>query len=343
MEYHFLGRSGLRVSELCFGVMSFNDQEEWSHIATMSQADANNLVDMAIDKGINIFDTADIYAGGRSEEMLGQALKGRRDKYLIATKFGFRMGDEGPNGVGLSRKRIVEACEASLKRLQTDYIDLYQIHSYDFITPIEETLQALNQLIEQGKVRYIGCSNFTGWQLMKAMATSEKYGNERLISLQAYYSLLGRDLEFELVPVCQDQEIGIMVWSPLHGGVLTGKYHFSDEWPDGTRIQEPDDQTPYDREQGEKVLRAVKEIADERGVSLAQVSLNYLLRKQGVSTVVIGAQNEKQLKDNLATVDWKLSEDEVERLNEVSEPYKPYPHWYFDIFRKEEMDLNRYN
>ena len=171
---------------------------------------------------------------------------------------------------------------------------------------------------------------------------SEKFGYERLISLQAYYSLLGRDLEFELVPVCQDQEIGIMVWSPLHGGVLTGKYHFSDEWPDGTRIQEPDDQTPYDREQGEEVLRVVKEIAEQREVSLAQVSLNYLLRKQGVSTVVIGARNEKQLEDNLGTVDWKLSAEEVKKLDRVSEPYKPYPHWYFDIFRKEEMELNRY-
>ncbi|MCF7808321.1 MAG: aldo/keto reductase [Candidatus Marinimicrobia bacterium] len=340
MEYRYLGKSGLKVSELCFGAMGFTGDEGWKVIAETDQNLADKLTAVAIENGINFFDTADMYSSGTSEIMLGKALQGKRQDVLIATKCGFKMS-ENVNDDGLSRKHVIEACEASLRRLQTDYIDLYQIHSYDFTTPIEETLSALNDLVRSGKVRYIGISNFTGWQLMKAIAICKERGYEIPISLQAYYSLLGRDLEMELIPVCEDQGLGIMPWSPLHGGLLTGKYMDKDSgpWPKGTRLKGPDDHLPYDVEQGHETLEAVRSIAKERQVSMSQVSLNYLLRKSSVSSIVIGFRDNDQLLDNLATVEWSLNEEEVLLLDELSEPYKPYPHWYFDIFRNE----RRYN
>jgi aryl-alcohol dehydrogenase-like predicted oxidoreductase len=223
MRYRFLGNSGLEVSEICFGVMTFTGKKGWTHLGESSQKEANYLTALALDKGVNFFDTADIYSAGISEEMLGKALSGKRREAVITTKCGFEMYP-GPNGNGLSRRRVIEACEDSLKRLKTDYIDVYMIHSFDFIVPLEETMSAMDHLVKQGKVRYIGCSNFPAWQLIKAMYLSEKNGWEKFINIQSYYSLLGRDIESELVPACVDQGIGITVWSPLHGGILTGKY-----------------------------------------------------------------------------------------------------------------------
>jgi len=266
--------------------------------------------------------------------MLGLALQGNRQNIIIASKCGFRM-KEGPMGDGLSRSRILEACEASLQWLRTDYIDLYQIHSYDFIVPLEETIAAFDLLVKQGKVRYIGLSNFTGWQLMKAMALCEKYKWEPFISLQAYYSLLGRDLEFELVPACLDQGLGILPWSPLHGGILSGKYRDKKKWPKSTRIKAPGEHLPYDVDQGDKILIALEKIASAREMSVAQIALNYLLQKPGVTSVVIGARNLKQLRENIAAGGWSLSENEMKTLNEVSALRKPYPHWYFDWFRRD--------
>jgi aryl-alcohol dehydrogenase-like predicted oxidoreductase len=336
VKYRFLGNSGLEVSEICFGVMSFTGDGGWERIAKTDQQDADRLTSYALDQGVNFFDTADIYSHGQSEIMLGKALGKRRKNVVIATKCGFRMHD-GPNGDGLSRKRIIEACEESLRRLGTDYIDLYQMHSYDFVTPLEESLQAFDQLVTDGKVRYIGCSNFTGWQLMKAMALMNQFGWDKFVSLQAYYSLVGRDLELELVPVCLDQGIGILPWSPLHGGVLSGKYREGKKWPKGTRISGPEDRLPYDVENGEKILDVLEAIAQKREHTIAQIALNYLLCKPGVDSVVIGARNDKQLAENIEVSGWQLSEADIKQLDDISTPPNLYPHWYFDIFRKDRM------
>ena len=337
MEYRYLGRSGLQVSEICFGVMSFTGSDGWTHIARTDQKEADRVTAYALEQGINFFDTADVYSLGRSEKMLGHALMNRRHEAVIATKCGFRMYD-GPNGDGLSRKRILEACDASLKRLNTDYIDLYQIHSFDFFTPLEETIAAFDTLVTQGKLRYIGLSNFYAWQLMKAMALCEKYGWHKFVSLQAYYSMLGRDLEIELVPACLDQGLGILPWSPLHGGILSGKYHRQGEWPSGTRIAGPEDSLPYNRDQGELVLDEVIKIAKTKNKTPAQVALNYLLQKPGVNSVVIGARNMEQLKANTGASGWQLDSQEMVRLDDLSKPPRLYPQWYFEYFRKDQLD-----
>lgn len=334
MNYRRMGNSGLFVSEICFGVMTFTANKGWTHVGKIEQKEADKLTKIALDEGVNVFDTADVYSSGISETMLGKALGKRRHEAIVATKFGFRMED-GPNGDGLSRKRVIKACEDSLKRLSTDYIDLYQIHSDDFSTPIDETLSALDQLVKDGKVRYIGCSNYTSWQLVKAIYQSKINDWEKFISLQAYYTLLGRDLELDLMPACIDQGVGIMVWGPLHGGILTGKYHNVKKWPKGTRIKSNDFNRPHDKEKEEKALNEVKNIADKRNVTMAQVSLNYLLRKRGITTVVIGATSEKQLRENIGAASFELNEEEIKKLNELSEPNDYYPHWYFKIYREE--------
>ena len=297
------------------------------------------MVDLAIDKGVNFFDTADVYSNGASEKILGKALGQNRHKVIIGTKFGFRM-TEDPNGDGLSKARIIKACEESLKRLNTDYIDLYQIHSDDFVTPIEETLSALDILVKQGKVRYIGCSNYTAWQLVKAMYEAEKKNLEKFISLQAYYTILGRDLELEILPACIDQGIGVTVWGPLHGGMLTGKYHKIKKWPKGTRIKSDDFIRPHDKVVEDKVLDILTEIADSRKVTISQVSLNWLLRKKGIASVIIGARNKKQLIENINSTAFKLSEEEMKKIDENSVPYQTYPHWYFKIYREENYELS---
>jgi len=246
--------------------------------------------------------------------------------------------EKGPNGDGLSRRCVFEACDASLRRLKTNYIDLYQIHSFDFLTPLEETLSAFDNLVKQGKVRYIGISNFYAWQLMKALGICEKYNYEKFISLQAYYSLLGRDLEIELVPACLDNGLGILPWSPLHGGLLTAKYHRVKKWPAGTRITKPGDTLPYNEERGKEILDLVIKIALKRERTPAQIAINYLLRKPGIASVVIGARDQTQLAENLAVSDWQLSPEEVNELDQVSTPPRLYPQWYFDYFRKDQLE-----
>ncbi|MCU7496657.1 MAG: aldo/keto reductase [Ignavibacteria bacterium] len=334
MNYRMLGNSGLEVSEICFGVMTFTGENGWTHVGKLSQHDADELTSVALDNGVNFFDTADNYSNGASEEMLGRALGNRRKDAIIASKCGFRTS-EGPNGTGLSKKRIIEACNASLKRLNTDYIDLYQVHSFDFMVPLEETLSAFEFLIREGKVRYAGCSNFMAWQLVKSLMLQEKKGYEKFITIQAYYSLVGRDLEWEILPACIEEKIGILVWGPLHGGILTGKYRHGKEWPKDTRIKTPESHLPYDVRKGEKILQKLDKIACRRNVSISQVSLNYLLRKPGISSVIIGARNKEQLLDNIKAGNWELSGEEMRVLNEVSAPGKIYPHWYFEIFRKD--------
>jgi aryl-alcohol dehydrogenase-like predicted oxidoreductase len=337
MKYRFLGKSGLQVSEICFGVMTFNSKKGWTHLGIQEQKEANHLTSVAIDNGVNFFDTADVYSLGISEAMLGKALGKKRKDVVIATKGEGRMW-EGPNGEGHSRQHLIRACEDSLKRLNTDYIDLYQVHSFDFMTPLEEMMGVLDSLVKSGKVRYIGISNFFAWQIMKLQCIAKKNNWEKLISLQAYYSLVGRDLEYEQVPACIDQGIGIIVWSPLHGGVLSGKYRKGKKWPKGTRIKKPGDVLPYDIKKGEEILNVVEKISDRRKVSMSQVALNYSLGKPGITSVIIGARNEKQLLDNINTSNWELSEDEMKQLDEVSAPLRIYPYWYFDIFKKEKMN-----
>ena len=333
MQYRQLGKSGLLVSELCFGAMSFGAQGYWEKFGGLGEEAAQHLVNIALDGGINFFDTADVYSYGRSEEMLGKALKGKRDQIVLATKVRGRMSPE-INDVGLSRRHIIQSCENSLRRLGTDYIDLYIVHSFDFMTPLEETLSTLNDLVHQGKVRYLGCSNFYAWQLMKALSISEKHNWEKFVSLQAHYSLISRDLEIELVPLCQDQGLGVTPWSPLGGGFLTGKYPRGGSGPkDARRTKEEQNFIQIDEDRAYAILDEVKRIADARGVTPAQVSLNYLLRKPGVSSVLVGATKPEQLQDNLKTVEWTLTEEEVKALDAVSEPPRIYPKWMLDFTR----------
>ncbi len=337
MKYRYLGNSGLQVSEICFGAMTFTSKKGWTHLGNQEQIDANKLTSIAIENGINFFDTADVYSLGISEIMLGKALGKKRKSIVIATKGEGKMWN-GSNGEGHSRKHLIRACEESLKRLNTDYIDLYQIHSFDFMTPLEEMMSVLNSLVKSGKVRYIGISNFFAWQIMKLLRIAEINNWEKIISLQAYYSLVGRDLEYEQIPLCIDQGIGIIVWSPLHGGILTGKYRLRKKWPKGTRLKKPGQHLPYDVDKGEEILKVMEKISKERKVSMSQVALNYTLRKPGITSVIIGARNEKQLLDNTAASGWELNEEEIKQLDEVSLPARIYPYWYFDIFKKEKMD-----
>ncbi|MQY67546.1 MAG: aldo/keto reductase, partial [Dehalococcoidia bacterium] len=327
MKMRFLGKTGIKVSELCFGTMTFGGRSFFKYVGQLGQKEANTLVDMSLEAGINFFDTADVYSQGLSEEMLGKALGKRRKGIILATKVRGKMGP-GPNDVGLSRHHIIEACNASLKRLGTDYIDLYQVHNFDPDTPQEETMRALDDLVRQGKVRYIGCSNYSGWQLMKAMAISNKRGWERFVTLQALYSLLARDLENEMVPLCLDQGMGILVWSPLSGGFLSGKYRRGKPKPKGTRLTAPQPRfLQLDEEKGFDIVEELDKIAKAHNATVAQAALNYLLAKEGVSSVIIGARTPEQLADNLKTTDWEMSVEEVSRLDEMSQPVPVYPYW----------------
>ncbi len=333
MNYRQLGHSGLLVSELCLGAMSFGKQGYWEVVGGLGDAEAQRLVDMALDGGINFFDTADVYSYGQSEEILGRALKPRRREVVLATKVRGRMSPE-INDVGLSRHHLIRSCETSLQRLGTDYIDLYIVHSFDFVTPLEETLSTLNDLVRQGKVRYLGCSNFAAWQLMKALALAEKHHWEKFVSLQALYSLVARDVETELVPLCQDQRLGLTPWSPLAGGFLTGKFRRGEKGPaDARRSKEQHNFIQVDEDKGFRILDEVQRIAQARGVSVAQVALNYLLRKPAVSAVLVGATKPEQLQDNLKATSWTLEEAEVKALDAVSQPRRPYPHWMLDYTR----------
>jgi aryl-alcohol dehydrogenase-like predicted oxidoreductase len=333
MRYRQLGKSGLLVSELCFGTMTFGADGYWEVVGGLDQTAAQRIVDSAIDGGINFFDSADVYSHGQSEEILGKAIQGKRDQLVLATKVRGRMSRE-INDVGLSRRHIIQSCENSLKRLGTDYLDLYVVHSFDFMTPLEETLSALNDLVHQGKVRYLGCSNYFAWQLMKALSISEKHHWEKFVSLQAYYSLIARDVEYELVPLCEDQGLGLTPWSPLAAGFLSGKYpRGSKALEDGRRNREQQNFLQFDEDKGYAILDEVQRIAKERDVTAAQVSINYLLSKPAVSSVIIGATKPSQLADNLKSVEWRLSDEEVQRLDAVSEPPRQYPKWMLDFTR----------
>lgn len=328
MEYSFLGKSGLQVSRLCFGTMTFGGTHGFETLGKATEDEAKRQVDICLESGVNIFDTADMYSRGLSEEFLGKAIgPKRREKAIIATKVFFRMGDE-LHDIGLSRKHIINACEDSLRRLGTDYIDLYQLHNFDSFTPLEETLSALNTLVEQGKVRYIGCSNFAGWQLMKAVGISERKGYQPLISQQVNYSLVARELEWELIPLSLDQKIGILVWSPLAFGLLSGKYRRDQPKPDNTRLAFWEAPGTINWEQLYDIIDVLEEIAALRKKTIPQVALNWLLRRPGISSIIIGARNEQQLRDNLGAVGWSLSEEETRRLEKVSEVPEIYPYWH---------------
>ena len=330
MKTRFLGNTGVRVSELCFGAMTFGGKDYWANIGQVGQKEADDLVNIAIDGGINFFDTADVYSEGMSELLLGKALGTRRNSVVLATKVRGRTGS-GPNDVGLSRRHIIDSCNASLKRLGTDYIDLYQVHSFDPRTPLEETLRTLDDLVREGKVRYVGASNFAGWQLMKALAISDTQHLERFITLQAFYSLIARDLENELVPLSLDQHLGILPWSPLGGGFLTGKYRRGKPRPEGARRSNPTAQfLQFDEEKGFDIVDELEKTARKYGATITQAALNYLLRKPGVTSVIVGARNKEQLTDNLKTVDWEIAAEEVARLDTLSTPPRVYPYWMLE-------------
>jgi len=310
-----------------FGTMSFAGNDRQSAIGTTDVPEARRLVDRCLDAGVNLFDTADVYSRGESERVLGEALKGRRDRVVLATKVNGRMGD-GPNDRGLSRNHIITGCEASLKRLGTDWIDLYQVHSWDGDTPLEETLSALDSLVQSGKVRYVGCSNYSAWHLMKALAIADRLRLQGYATQQINYSLLVRDAEYELVPIAIAEGVGILVWSPLAGGFLSGKFRRGEPSPDGTRFAVQGNRGGFELEQAYDVVEAVDEIAEARGVSSAQVALNWLTHRAGVSSVILGARTEEQLADNLGAASWSLGDDEIQRLDDLTVPRILYPYWH---------------
>jgi aryl-alcohol dehydrogenase-like predicted oxidoreductase len=328
MEYRQLGRTGLKVSVLTMGTMTFGGKGSFAKVGSTEEAEARAQLDLCLEVGVNLIDTADVYSAGRSEEIVGAAIAGRRDDVLLATKVRFTMGG-GPNDTGLSRHHVISACEASLRRLGTDHIDLYQVHEWDGLTPLEETLAALDHLVSDGKVRYVGASNFSAWHLMKALGVAERDGFPRFVSQQIYYSLQGREAEYELVPLSVDQGLGILVWSPLAGGLLSGKYRRGQQAPAGSRHLSDWDEPPvYDEEGLYDVIDVLVEIAQTRGISAAQVALAYTLGKPAVSTLVIGARTSEQLADNLGAADLVLEAAERERLDAVSRPPLLYPYWH---------------
>jgi aryl-alcohol dehydrogenase-like predicted oxidoreductase len=328
MDYRQLGRSGLRVSALTLGTMTFGGRGNFANVGSTGVTDARRQVDLCLDAGVNLFDTADVYSDGLSEEILGEVLEGRRDDVLVATKARMAMGD-GPNDAGLSRHHLLRSCEASLRRLRTDHIDLYQVHEWDGQTPIEETLDALDALVRDGKVRYIGCSNYAAWQLMKALGESDRRGLQRFVSQQIHLSLQAREAEYELVPATLDQGLGILVWSPLAGGLLSGKYRRGEQGPQGSRQLTTWNEPPvYDEDALYDTVDVLVEIADSHGVSAAQVALAWLLARPGVSSVIVGARTEEQLADNLRAADLQLSDEQRTRLDEISRPPLLYPYWH---------------
>jgi len=328
MDYRQLGNSGLRVSALSLGTMTFGGTGWASAVGSTDVDGAKRQVSLCLDAGVNLLDTANVYSAGASEEILGQAIAGRRDDVLLATKARMPMGD-GPNDAGLSRYHILRSVEASLRRLDTDHIDLYQVHEWDGQTPLEETLSALDSLVQSGKVRYIGASNYAGWHLMKALSISDARGYERFVSQQIYYSLQARDAESELVPVSLDQGLGILVWSPLAGGLLSGKYRRNADTPEGTRRFAGWDEPPvHNEEQLYDTIDVLIEVAEAHGVSAAQVSLAWLLGRPGVTSVIIGARTDAQLADNLAAADLTLTDEERARLDKVSQQPLRYPYWH---------------
>ena len=331
MEYRQLGRSGFMLPVLSLGTGTFGGGNEFFRAWGDTDArGATRLIDICLDAGLTMFDSADIYSDGLAEEVLGAAIKGRRDKVLISTKATFRLGS-GPNDVGSSRFHLIRSCDAALKRLGTDYIDLYQMHGFDAMTPVEETLGTLELLVRSGKVRYIGCSNFSGWHLMKSLVVSERYGWPRYVAHQAYYSLIGRDYEWELMPLGIDQGVGAVVWSPLGWGRLTGKVRRGDSLPRTSRLNSKvsnEKSPPVDDEYLFKVVDALDSVAKETEKTVPQVALNWLLQRPTVSSIIIGARDEKQLRENLGAVGWNLTTAQVAQLDAASERSPAYPYWH---------------
>ncbi len=328
MDYRTLGNSGLRVSTLTLGTMGFGGQGPFKAVGELTAEDLRRQLDVCHDAGVNLIDTANMYSGGVSEEIVGEALEGRRDEFMVATKVRFRMGD-GANDAGLSRHHVIASCEASLRRLRADHIDLFQLHEWDGETPPEEYLDALDTLVRDGKVRYVGCSNFTAWQLMKTLSVAERRRDQRFISHQIHYTPQAREAEFELLPAAIDQGIGTMIWSPLAGGLLSGKYRRDRDAPEGSRqLGEWNEPPVYDRELLYDIVEALVEVGEAHGVSAAQVTLAWLLTRPTVDTVIIAARSEDQLTDNLAAAQLTLSDEELARIEAVSRPNLPYPLWH---------------
>jgi aryl-alcohol dehydrogenase-like predicted oxidoreductase len=332
MEYRHLGASGLKVPALSFGTGTFGGQGKlFSAWGNTDVGGARRLVDICLDAGVNLFDTADVYSGGASESILGQALQGRRDKVLISTKATFRFSDE-PNDVGSSRFHLIRAVDAALQRLSTDYIDLFQLHGFDAKTPVAETLSTLDDLVRAGKIRYLGVSNFSGWHLMKSLATAEAHGWSRYVANQTYYSLIGRDYEWELMPLGLDQGVGAVVWSPLGWGRLTGKIRRGQPLPTNSRLHETAEfGPPVDEDQLYRVVDALDEVAAQTGKTLPQIAINWLLQRPTVSTVIIGARDEAQLRQNLGATGWNLTTEQVALLDAASRRtvgYPYYPYWH---------------
>ena len=330
MKYKLLGNTGIKVSELCLGTMTFGGKGYWTAIGQLPQQAVDEIMKQSIDAGINFIDTANVYSEGLAEELTGKSIRNlglKRDDLVIATKVRGKMG-EGVNEIGLSRKHIMQQVDESLKRLNIDYIDLYQIHGYDALTPIEDTVRALDDLVKSGKVRYIGASNVSAWQLMKALSFSQYNNLSKFVSLQAYYTIAGRDLERELIPLLNDQKIGLMVWSPLAGGFLSGKYSRNKNPEDARRLSF--DFPPINKEKAFDIIDVMEPIAESKNVSVAQIALAWLLHQPAVTSVIIGAKNTEQLTQNLNAVDVQLTEDELKQLDEVSKLTKEYPAWMLE-------------
>jgi aryl-alcohol dehydrogenase-like predicted oxidoreductase len=331
MEFRTLGHSGLKVPVLSFGTGTFGGGNEFFRAwGTSDVKEATRLVDVCLEGGVNLFDTADVYSDGLSETILGKAIAGRRDDVLISTKATFRMGTmPGPNDLGSSRYHLIRACEASLRRLGTDYIDIYHLHGFDALTPVDEVLSTLNQLVVSGKVRYIACSNFSGWHLMKSLAVSDKFGWARYVGHQVYYSLIGREYEWELMPLGLDQGVGALVWSPLGWGRLTGKIRRGKPLPAQSRLHKTGEQGPQvNHEYLHKVVDALDAVAQETGKTVPQIALNWLLQRPTVSTVIMGARNEEQLRQNLGAGGWNLTREQVAKLDAASDVTPVYPYWH---------------
>ena len=329
MEYRLLGRSGLKVSTITLGTMTMGGVGQFAKVGNVGLDEARRQIDLCLDHGVNLIDTADVYSDGASEAIIGDALAGKRPQgVLIATKARFPVG-EGPNDRGLSRYHLMRACEASLKRLKTDVIDLYQVHEWDGLTPLEETLEALDRLVADGKVRYVGCSNYSGWHLMKALGISERERRPRFVSQQIHYTLEAREAEYELLPITIDQGVGVLVWSPLAGGLLSGKHRRNQQTPEGTRQLAGWTEPPIrDEERLWRIVDAVVAVAESRGVSGAQVALAWTLGRPGIASVVIGGRTEAHIADNLGAADLVLTAAERQTLDEVSAPPILYPYWH---------------
>jgi len=331
MEYRQLGGAGLMVPALSFGTATFGgDNEFFAAWGSSDAAGATRLVDICLDAGVTMFDSADVYSDGRAEEILGHAIKGRRERLLISTKGTFRSGTD-PNDVGSSRQHLTRAVDGSLRRLRTDYIDLYQLHGFDALTPVEETLGTLDDLVRAGKIRYIGCSNFSGWHLMKSLAVSDRHGWTRHVAHQAYYSLIGREYEWELMPLAIDQKVATVVWSPLGWGRLTGRIRRDAPLPKVSRLQNKqvvDLGPPVDDEHLYRVVDALEVVARETGKSVPQIALNWLLQRPTVATLIVGARNEEQLRQNLGAVGWSLAPEHIAALDAASATTLAYPYWH---------------